>query len=117
MPAEAGVFDFSVRATRGSVTGYGRFVLSVTPAPFTVAVADIASALLGGPALPDSVARSVDQIGNRNGVLDVGDLRAYLRAQNQLSPQRTQAQAVNTLRRMTKGESDRLRALVIRGRQ
>jgi len=41
--------------------------------------------LMGGPSLSAAQVQYLDSIGNRNGQLDVGDLRAYLRAQGQLS--------------------------------
>jgi len=112
-PAEIGVFDFSVRAKSGSVTGYGRFSLSVTAA---LSVTDVANALLGGTPLPDAVVQFLDQQGNRNGSLDVGDLRAYLRAQNtpSVTAPNPLGAAVHS-RAMTQQESDRLRALLIRG--
>ena len=50
-----------------------------------VSVADIATALMGGTGLTAEQVRYLDGLGNHNGVLDVGDLRAYLRSQHQLS--------------------------------
>lgn len=51
-----------------------------------IGVSRIVNALLAGQAaqLDSSVVRLLDQQGNGNGVLDVGDLRAYLRAQGLL---------------------------------
>lgn len=81
-PADTGSFDFSLQASRGGSNGYGRFALSVTAV--TVSVAEITEALLDGRALPPATSEFLDQHGNLNGKLDVGDLRAYLRAQHQL---------------------------------
>jgi len=40
--------------------------------------------LLGGPPLSPQLADYLDRNGNANGQLDVGDLRAWLRAQGKL---------------------------------
>jgi hypothetical protein len=53
-----------------------------------ISIADIANALMGGPALTTDQVQYLDTHGNHNGVLDVGDLRAYLRAQGKLSGSR-----------------------------
>jgi sugar lactone lactonase YvrE len=45
---------------------------------------DIVTALLGGKPLAPEVADLLDQRGNANGTLDVGDLRAYLRSRGQV---------------------------------
>lgn len=52
----------------------------------TVSAADIANALMGGPSLTPEQIEFLDTHGNHNGILDVGDLRAYLRTQGQLTP-------------------------------
>jgi hypothetical protein len=85
IPADTGSFDFSVRTSSGGRQGYGRFDLAVTAV--TVSVAEITEALLDGRALPATASEFLDQQGNHNGKLDVGDLRAYLRAQHRLSSQ------------------------------
>jgi hypothetical protein len=48
----------------------------------------VVNALLTGDltTLDASLVQTLDQQGNANGVLDVGDLRAYLRAHGQLAP-------------------------------
>jgi hypothetical protein len=51
----------------------------------TIAIQDIANALLGGTALTAEQVQYLDSHGNHNSLLDVGDLRAYLRAQGQLA--------------------------------
>ena len=110
-PRESGSFDFSVRGTSGTRIGYGRFQLTVNRAAISVAAADVATALLGGPALPDSTVQFLDQLGNHNGRLDAGDLRAYLRAQGQRTPAAALKPTV-----ISREDIDRLRALVRRGR-
>ena len=51
----------------------------------TIDVASVVSALLAGRTMVDSTTMQwLDQRGNGNGVLDVGDLRAYLRAEGVL---------------------------------
>jgi hypothetical protein len=85
MPAEKGTFDFAVKAVNGSRAGFGRFSITVGEATTVqVAVNDIANALMGGPALPAATVQYLDSHGNHNGMLDVGDLRAYQRAQGQI---------------------------------
>jgi hypothetical protein len=57
----------------------------------TIDIASVASALLGDRTMLDSTSRQwLDQRGNGNGVLDVGDLRAYLRAKGVLPVSRGQ---------------------------
>lgn len=58
--------------------------------PVTVSVADITNALMGGTALTAAQVQYLDTQGNHNGVLDVGDLRAYLRARGQLAGSKRQ---------------------------
>ena len=50
-----------------------------------IAVDDVANALMGGASLTAEQVQYLDSHGNHNGILDVGDLRAYLRAQGRLS--------------------------------
>ena len=50
-----------------------------------IAVEDIANVLMGGANLTAEQVQYLDSHGNHNGILDVGDLRAYLRAQGRLS--------------------------------
>ena len=45
----------------------------------------VIDALLGGSALSAAQVEYLDQLGNNNGILDVGDLRAYLRSRGQLT--------------------------------
>jgi sugar lactone lactonase YvrE len=85
IPSATGSFTFSARAHSGSRFGFGRFTVSVgTSAGVSVSVADIANALMGGGPLSAADIQYLDSHGNNNGMLDVGDLRAYLRAQGQL---------------------------------
>lgn len=50
-----------------------------------VSVGEITVALMGGPPLTAAQIQFLDSLGNKNGVLDVGDLRAYLRSQGELT--------------------------------
>jgi Putative Ig domain len=81
IPADTGFFDFSVRGTSGSRIGYGRFTLAV--AGVQLSLADVANAVLGGADLPAALMEFLDLHGNNNRLLDVGDLRALVRAQSQ----------------------------------
>jgi hypothetical protein len=90
-PSDTGSFDVSVKGSSGAQMGYGRFVIPVTgavtppPAPPTMPPLNtIVTALLGGAALTAAVAQALDQQGNQNGILDVGDLRAYLHGLGQI---------------------------------
>jgi len=84
-PTSTGTFDFIAKAAAGSRAGFGRFSITVTAVPaVVVSLPDVVAALLGGPAVSNAVAEYLDQQGNKNGKLDVGDLRAYLRAQGKL---------------------------------
>jgi hypothetical protein len=87
-----------------------------------VTAADISNALLGGASLPDSTVQALDREGNQNGTLDVGDLRAYLRQHGVAASAVSGGPVASTARelrpgRMTKQESDRLRALTIQGKR
>jgi hypothetical protein len=82
VPADTGAFTFSVRATSGARFGFARFTISVAPAQ--VSVVDVTNALLGAASLSPALVSFLDRHGNNNGMLDAGDLRAYLRALGQL---------------------------------
>ena len=83
-PTDTGSFSFDVRATNGTRTASAIFSISVTHQAVTVTAAEIAEALDGGPALSAETVQALDAGGNRNGILDVGDLRAFLRTQGHL---------------------------------
>jgi hypothetical protein len=59
---------------------------SPPPAPGQPSAAEVARALLGvaGMTIVPAMVELLDQQGNQNGVLDIGDLRAYLRIQGHL---------------------------------
>jgi hypothetical protein len=85
-PSDTGSSAFTAAATSGPRSGSGQFTIHIAPqGTVAVAVADIVAALLGGPSLTAQQKDYLDSHGNHNGVLDVGDLRAYLRSQGQLS--------------------------------
>jgi hypothetical protein len=89
VPTDTGSFAFDAIATNGPRRGSGRFTILV--APVTVSSADVSDALMGVTTLTPAVVQYLDRHGNNNGILDVGDLRAYLRALGQLpaSPPRS----------------------------
>ena len=77
LPEETGAFSFVVQADDGTRTGVRTYTLDVT-APVLVRN-DVADAVLGvaGLLTADEI-RYLDLLGNRNGSLDIGDLRAYV---------------------------------------
>lgn len=83
VPAADGTFTFTTRADGNGRFGVGTFTLSVGEP--TLVVSDIVSALLGVlDVLSPDEERFLDLQGNRNGHMDIGDVRAYLRARGQL---------------------------------
>jgi len=82
VPAALGSYEFTVRATSGLRSWFAPGTISVRGD--LVDVSSIVAALLGGPALSPTQVQLLDQIGNKNGILDTGDLRAYLRSQSRL---------------------------------
>jgi M6 family metalloprotease-like protein len=83
VPERVGRFTFTAAARGDVARGRGDFSVEVTrPALAEGAVFD---AVLGGPAtLTADQARYLDLAGNRNGRLDLGDVRAWLEAQGSL---------------------------------
>jgi hypothetical protein len=93
----AGSFRFTVLAA-GPTSDRRGFTLAVS-AP-AVAAADVLDQLLGSAtALPPTRVAYLDLIGNRNGRLDVGDVRAWLVATGSLPASATPAQVVPALER------------------
>ena len=86
VPAEAGVFVFTVSVTSGSAFGARTFALEVVKPQLTSAA--VMAHLLGegAPLTPDQV-RFLDLLGNKNNRLDVGDARAWLVDQSLVSAQ------------------------------
>ena len=86
VPTDTGSFTFAVRPKSDKRVGFGRLTIHVSrEQQMTIAVTDIANALMGGTSLTAEQVQYLDAHGNHNGVLDVGDLRAYLRAQGHLA--------------------------------
>lgn len=86
IPTTTGTSEFAVRGVNGTRAGFARLKIVVNEAsPVQVTEGDIAAALMGGASLSADVVTYLDTHGNNNGRLDVGDLRAYLRAQGQLT--------------------------------
>lgn len=79
VPEATGEFAFRVRVEAGSRFGEAEYSITVT-AP-ALSIGNVADQLLGiGGALTPEQVRYVDLLGNRNGRLDVGDLRAFLQS-------------------------------------
>jgi hypothetical protein len=76
-PEGSGDFTFDVLALRGF--RWGRATITMSVVQPDVAVEDAVEAMLGGAALSPEMERYLDYRGNRNGSLDVGDVRAFLR--------------------------------------
>jgi streptogramin lyase len=83
IPTDFGTFAFAVEATDGTHTWYASATLAVKSVPLSVA--QIAAALIGGPPLSPALVEFLDAHGNKNGRLDVGDLRSYARSQGMLT--------------------------------
>lgn len=82
IPSQAGAFPFAVRVDAAGQLGVRSYTVSIT-AP-TVSVDAASQHLLGGTPLDLTTQRYLDLQGNKNGRFDVGDFRAYLRANGQL---------------------------------
>src|SRR6185503_2979112 len=83
-PTATGVYAFSVIAQSDDRLGFARVVLIVDPADQPSMIA-VVSMLLGVPGaqLSPAMTQLLDQQGNNNTILDIGDLRAHLRTQGQ----------------------------------
>ncbi|HYJ81034.1 MAG TPA: putative Ig domain-containing protein [Longimicrobiaceae bacterium] len=77
VPAEAGAFTFTVSVSSGGAFGARSLVLVVVK-PDLAAATVMSQYLGGGSTLTPDQARFLDLLGNRNGRLDVGDVRAWL---------------------------------------
>jgi hypothetical protein len=82
-PTVTGSFAFTARATNGTRSWFAPGTIRVF---VDVSVAEATEALLGGPLLDQAKIEFLDQHGNKNGLLDIGDLRALLRAKGLLPP-------------------------------
>jgi hypothetical protein len=79
---QGGSFTFAVRADAAAQSGYKAFAVSITVPSVSVDAAW--QHLLGGAQLDPMLQRFLDLQGNNNGRFDVGDFRAFLRANGQL---------------------------------
>lgn len=84
VPAQSGVFRFTATLAAGGFTDARTFRLEV--ARPTVAAPAVMEHLLGGTPLAGDLARFLDLAGNRNGRVDVGDVRAWLQSTGGLAP-------------------------------
>ncbi|HEY6060679.1 MAG TPA: putative Ig domain-containing protein [Gemmatimonadales bacterium] len=82
IPTQAGRFTFAVRADADERFALRSFAVIVTIP--TVSADAAAADLLGGAQLDLTQRRFLDLQGNRNGNFDLGDFRAFLRANGQL---------------------------------
>jgi len=82
IPTQAGAYTFAVRGDADERFALKTFTVTVT-AP-AVSVDAAAADLLGGAPLDLTQRRFLDLQGNRNGNFDLGDFRAFLRANGQL---------------------------------
>ena len=82
IPSQAGAYPFAVRVDAAGQFGVRSYTVTIT-AP-TVSVDGASQHLLGGTPLDLPTQRYLDLQGNKNGRFDVGDFRAYLRANGQL---------------------------------
>lgn len=77
-----GTFRFTARATAGPVSSTRQFVVSVSRP--VLAAGAVVDQLLGAGSLTQEQARFLDLLGNRNGRVDVGDVRAWLTQAGQI---------------------------------
>jgi hypothetical protein len=84
IPAEAGEFRFTVRVASGAASLEREFAVAVGKP--TLGADAVLEALLGGTPLPADHARFLDLLGNRNGRMDVGDVRAWLVETGMVTP-------------------------------
>jgi hypothetical protein len=82
IPSQAGAYPFAVRVDAAGQFGVRSYTVTIT-AP-TVSVDGASQHLMGGTPLDLATQRYLDLQGNKNGRFDVGDFRAYLRANGQL---------------------------------
>lgn len=78
---ESGTFTFSVAVATGGASGAQRYRLEV--APPALSAGEVVDHLLGGGPLRQAYIQYFDHAGNRNGRLDIGDLRRWLLEQVQ----------------------------------
>lgn len=86
IPAEAGTFRFSAVASTGTLSAARSFTLVVGKP--TLRVEAVIDQLLGTGTLSADEARYLDLQGNRNGRVDLGDVRAWMIATGAVSPVR-----------------------------
>ena len=85
-PEESGTFRFTATVAVGTLSSTRAFVLTVGRP--TLQVNNVLDQLLGGGPLSDAEQRFLDLQGNRNGRVDVGDIRAWMIATGAVSPLR-----------------------------
>jgi M6 family metalloprotease-like protein len=104
IPEEAGTFHYAVTVISGPLSVTGSFAITVgKPVLQASAVLDH---LLGSGSLTADHIRFLDLLGNRNGRLDVGDVRAWLVENQQLS-----SNEINALRALVGTGSEKVEQL------
>jgi hypothetical protein len=83
-PTQAGTFAFRAQAASGTATAARDFTVTVAKPVLDPNV--VVEHLLAGQGLSADHARFLDLLGNRNGRVDVGDVRAWLVENGQVNP-------------------------------
>jgi hypothetical protein len=104
VPEVAGEFSFGVKAESGGEFGFARFALTVREPQLTTD--DVVDAILGAPGLmTPELEAFLDLQGNRNGIFDVGDVRAFLQAKGIVLEEAARATSANELVRKVPNET------------
>jgi M6 family metalloprotease-like protein len=106
IPEAAGAFNVTVRALAGTVDTTGVRTLQVGKP--VLADNAVVEHLLGGAQLPPDHARFLDLLGNRNGRVDAGDVRAWLQDLGRVALPGTSLHAIVELPPDPPDETERL---------
>jgi M6 family metalloprotease-like protein len=98
-PSAAGHYVFSLTATSGTLVASRTFNLDVVK-PVVAAAVVLDDLLGGGTALTADERNFLDLLGNRNGRLDVGDVRAWLIDTGALPAEARTAEVIGALERL-----------------
>jgi hypothetical protein len=83
-PTAAGLYPLTVQASGSGQNGLTTFALLILPRAGLPSADEVRNGLLGITPFTKPMERLIDFEGNKNGVLDAGDLRAYLRREGRL---------------------------------